>query len=222
MSTGVVTVPGRSEYTLETAHGALHGSLLLPGDLRAIVIQTHAGPVRQTNDDALTTLLQHAHIGILSFDLLTVSERRYNDMPHNVVLLAQRLLDVLMMLKQQMLRGDLPERPIAFCAVGDCSPAAVRVAALRDHGIFALVCRGGLIDLAGMLYLRSLTSPLLLLVDADDQRILHSNHRALQVLSCPYSCHAIPVGESPQEATASSFVARETVQWLVKHLPKTS
>lgn len=221
MSAGTRTFPGRSEYSLETAHGTLHGSLLLPEDLRAIVIQVHAGPVKLTHDDALAAILQHARIGTLSLDLLTASERRYSDVLHNVSLLAQRLLDALTMLKQDMLCGDLLERPIAFCAVGDCSPAALRVAALRDHGIFALVCHGGLIDLAGMLYLRSLTSPLLLLVDADDQRTWHSNRRALQELSCPSRCQVIPGDDSPQKATVFSFVARETAQWLVEHLPQT-
>lgn len=222
MSAGVVTVPGRCEYRLATAHGPLRGTLILPADLLALAILAHAGPVRAANDDALAAVLQHAHIGTLNIDLLAASERRYSDVLHNVSLLAQRLLDALTMLKQQMLLGDLPERPLAFCAIGDCSPAAVRVAALRDHGIFALVCYGGLIDLAGMLYLRSLASPLLLLLDADDQRGLHSNRRAVQELHCPYRCQVVTSAGRPEEAAAFSSLARETSEWLLAHLPAAS
>jgi hypothetical protein len=85
------------------------------------------------------------------------AEERFADIHHNVSLLARRLLDALALIKQRMLLGELPTLPIGLCAAGDCSPVALRVAALRDHDIFAVVCRGGLIDLAGMLYLRSLS-----------------------------------------------------------------
>lgn len=55
----------------------------------------------------------------------------------------------------------------------------------RDHDIAAIVCRGGLIDLAGILYLRSLASPLLLLHEQSDVQHIASNRRALQEVRCP-------------------------------------
>ena len=69
-----------------------------------------------------------------------------------------------------MLLGELQTLPIGLYAANATSPVAVRVAAQRDHDIAAIVCRGGLIDLAGMLYLRSLESPLLMLVEETDTR----------------------------------------------------
>ena len=69
----------------------------------------------------------------------------------------------------------------------------VRVASLRDHDIAAIVCRGGLIDLAGVLYLRSLASPLLLLVEETDELHAASNRRALAEVTCPKELRLIPV-----------------------------
>ncbi|MBL8397627.1 MAG: hypothetical protein JNL84_05690 [Candidatus Accumulibacter sp.] len=220
MSEFAFAVPGRTECTLATAHGPLHGTLTLPESLVAIAILIHAGLERPADADTLAASLQQAGTGTLRLDLMTASERRYSDVQHNVPLLAQRLLDALALLKQHMLLGDLPVLPIAFCAYGDCSPVAVRVAAWRDHGIFAVVCRGGMIDLAGMLYLRTLTSPLLVLVDADDQRLLQSNRRALREINCPQSCLAVPTeGELASQADSFAFAARQSVKWLVEHLP---
>jgi hypothetical protein len=118
-----------------------------------------------------------------------------------------------------MLLSELPTLPIGLCAAGDCSPVALRVAALRDHDIFAVVCRGGLIDLAGMLYLRSLAAPLLVLVSEEDERVTASNRRALRELACRQELKLLPAA-SPDSATALGFVARETVHWFFQHLPK--
>jgi len=117
-----------------------------------------------------------------------------------------------------MLLGELPTLPIGLCAAGDCSPVALRVAALRDHDIFAIVCRGGLIDLAGMLYLRSLSAPLLVLVGEDDERVTASNRRALHQLSCHHELKLLPP-VSPDPAAALGAVARETALWFVQHRP---
>jgi hypothetical protein len=100
-----------------------------------------------------------------------------------------------------MLLGELPTLPIGLCASGEGSPVALRAAAVRDHDIFAVVCRGGLIDLAGMLYLRSLTSPLLVLVAADDERVAASNRRALRELRCDKELKLLPASsEQPDSA----------------------
>jgi putative phosphoribosyl transferase len=165
-------------------------------------------------------ILQHAGIGTLTLDLLTDAEERFADRHRNVSLLARRLLDALALLKQRMLLGELPTLPIGLCAAGDCSPVVLRVAALRDHDVYAVVCRGGLIDLAGMLYLRSLAAPLLLLVAEDDERVAASNRRALSEISCRRELRLLPANtHSPDSAAAFELVARETARWFVQRLP---
>lgn len=214
------TIPsGSTLISIATGHGPLHGVLTLPAATTALVVLTHASPTPEARDDALAAVLRHAGIGTLSLDLLTDSEERFADIHHNVSLLSRRLLDGLNLVRQRMLVGELPTLPIGLCGVGDCSPVVLRVAALRDHDIFALVCRGGLIDLAGVVYLRSLTAPLLVLVDENDAGGTMSNRRALRELSCRQELQSLPASVlSPDSAAAFECVARATVHWFVDHL----
>ncbi|MEF8706479.1 MAG: hypothetical protein V5B07_08595 [Candidatus Accumulibacter sp. UW27] len=201
----------------------LNGVLRLPAQLSALVVLTHAGQLPAARDDALSVILQHAGIGTLRLDLLTGGEGQQTERARNVPLLARRLLDGLSLLKRRMRLGEVPTLPIALCAAGDCSPVVLRVAAERDRDIYAVVCRGGLIDLAGTLYLRSLRSPLLVLVAEDDERVATSNRRALREVSCRHELRLLPAGvDAPDAAAASEQVARETALWLVKHLPAPS
>jgi len=213
-----ISFPGDAPISIPTGQALLQGLLTLPARLSALVVLTHAGENPEARDDALAVVLQHAGIGTLTLDLLTHAEERFADIHHNVSLLARRLLDTLTLIKQRMLLGELPTLPIGLCAAGDCSPVALRVAALRDHDIFAIVCRGGLIDLAGMLYLRSLSAPLLVLVGEDDERVTASNRRALHQLSCHHELKLLPP-VSPDPAAALGAVARETALWFVQHRP---
>lgn len=208
-----IAVPGRTEIVIASGRDALHAVLTLPADPSALAVLAHAGPTPQARDDALAAILRHAAIGTLTLDLLTESEKRFADVQHNVSLLARRLLDALSMLKHRTQQGELPLLPVALCAFGDCSPVAVRVAALRDHDVFAVVCRNGMIDHAGMLYLRSLESPLLVLLDEDgDERLIASARRALREIACRQSLVPVPAG-------AFDLVARETARWLLAHRP---
>ena len=208
--------------TLAIASGSarLHAELVLPTRPSALVILAHAGPNPEARDDALAVVLRHAGIGTLSFDLLSRSEERFADNHHNVSLLASRLLDGLTLLKQQMLLEELPPLPIGLSAAADCSPVVVRAAAIRDRDIFAIVCRGGLIDLAGMLYLHTLISPLLVLVGEGEQRVEASNRRALRELAGRKELKRLPASaDAPDSAAAFEWVARETARWFVYHLP---
>ena len=215
-----ISWPGHTPISIDTGHGPLHGVLTLPAQISALVVLSHAGPTPEARADALASVLRHAGLGTLTIDLLTASEGRFADNQHNIPLLARHLLDALGLIKRRMLLAELPTLPIGLCAAGDCSPAALRVAALRDHDIFAVVCRGGLIDLAGMLYLRSLASPLLILVGENDERVAASNRRALRQLACGKELKRLPPAvDSPDPALADELVARETAQWFVQHLP---
>lgn len=218
--TEAISLPGDTQIAVGNAtHARLRGLLSLPAEPLALVVLMHAGPAPEARDDALSVLLQHAGIGTLTLDLLSHTEQRFEDNHHSVPLLARRLLDGLTLIKQRMSRGEMPTLPIGFCAAGDCSPVALRVAALRDEDIFAIVCRDGLIDRAGVVYLRSLASPLLVLVAQDDARVEASNRRALDEVTCRKDLRLLPAdGDSPDSAARFAFIARETVQWFVGHL----
>ncbi len=84
-----------------------------------------------------------------------------------------------------------------------------------------MVCRGGLIDLAGIVYLRSLSAALLLLVGEDDEWVGASNRRALRELACPQEMKLLPAEvHSPDSAAAFECIARETAHWFVRQLPQ--
>ena len=188
---------------IDSGNARLQACLALPARPSALVVLAHAGPNPDARDDALAVVLRHAGMATLSFDLLTSSEERFADNHHNVSHLASRLLDGLTLIKQRMLLNEIPTLPIGLCAAGDCSPVVVRAAAVRDHDIFAIVCRSGLIDLAGVLYLRSLASPLLLLVSEGEQRIVASSQRALREVAGRKELKLLPAStDSPGTAAA--------------------
>lgn len=207
--------------SIHTEHGPLHGRLAVPPDACGLVVLAHAGRRPDAHDDALAASLRQAGVATLVIDLMTHQEEHFADVHNNVPLLAKRLLDCLTLIKRQMQNGELPALPIGLCAADTTSPVAIRVAALRDHDIAAVVCRGGLIDLAGMLYLRSLESPLLVLVGEGDQRIVASNRRALNEVACRKELTLIPgsTGDIFVEA-AFDTAADSATHWFVDHFPK--
>lgn len=207
-----------SSIVIHTEHGPLHGQLTLAAEACGLIILAHAGISPESHDDALAAVLQQQGFATLTLDLLPLKEERFADPHHNTPLLARRLLDGLDLLKRQMQNEMLPTLPLGLCAAGHASPAIVRVAALRDHDIAALVCRGGLIDLAGMLYLRSLASPLLVLIGEQDQTLITSNQRALKEVSCTKALTIIPDSDSSFDSgNAFQRIAHELTHWFGAH-----
>ena len=159
---------------------------------------------------------RHAGFSSLSVELLAQQEEHFPDIHNNVPLLAKRQIDFLDLLKNQMLLEALPAQPIGLYAANLTSPVVVRVAALRDHDIAAIVCRGGLIDLAGVLYLRSLESPLLLLNEETATQHIASNRRALQEVSCRKELRLIPdIGIDYTVSAGIVACLREATGWFI-------
>ncbi|MFZ4538877.1 hypothetical protein [Propionivibrio sp.] len=209
--------------SVPSEHGLLHGQLTLLPDSHGLVVLAHAALALDERDDVLASLFRQAGLATLSIDLLARQEERFSDVHNNVPLLAKRLLDFLGLIKNRMLLGELQTQPIGLCAANATSPVVVRVAALRDHDIAAIVCRGGLIDLAGMLYLRSLESPLLLLVEETDKQRIVSGRRALQEVNCRKELKLIPeIGLDYAASSGYESAAREASHWFVKHFKEAS
>ena len=129
--------------------------------------------------------------------------------------------DFLGLIKHRTQMGELAEQPIGLFAANATSPVVVRVATLRDHDIAGIVCRGGMIDLAGMLYLRSLESPILLLVEESDDLHAASNRRALVEVPCTKELKLIPeIGIDYAISPGFEISAHEAAHWFVKHFTK--
>jgi putative phosphoribosyl transferase len=205
-------------FSLASAHGPVHGQLVVQPYSTGLVVLVHAAIALDSRDNLLAGIFHNAGLSTLSIDLLSRQEERFADAHHNIPLLARRLLDFLDQVKYRTQLGELANQPLGLHAANATSPVVVRVAALRDHDIAAIVCRGGLIDLAGRLYLRSLESPLLLLAAESDEQNIASNRRALQTMHCPRELKLIPeIGIDPAASAGFQIAAGEAAQWFVGH-----
>ena len=207
-----------SALTIPSEHGPLHGQLKLLPQSCGLVVLAHAATILDAREEIVAAQFRDVGLSTLNIDLLSRQEEHYADASHNVPLLARRLLDFLALLKTRMLLGEIAAQPLGLFATNATSPVAVRVAAQRDHDIAALACRDGLIDLAGTLYLRSLESPLLLLVEEHDAQHLASSRRALQEVHCLHELKLIPeIGFDFATSNGFQRATVEAAQWFVKH-----
>jgi hypothetical protein len=77
-----------------------------------------------------------------------------------------------------------------------------------------LVCHGGLVDLAGLQYLKVLQAPLLLFADSDDELAARNLQRARQYLP-----GVVEMERLPAATDAAMIVATEhTARWFDRHL----
>lgn len=204
--------------SIPSEHGLLYGELALLPDSPGIVVLAHAAMALDHKDKLLAGQFRRAGLSTLSVDLLAHQEEHFPDVHNNVPLLAKRLVDFLGVLKNRIAMGELKEQPVGLFATNATSPVVIRVAALRDHDIAAIVCRGGLIDLAGVLYLRSLESPLLLLAEETDTQHIASNRRALQEVCCRKELKVIPEIGIDYAASAGLVVClTEATQWFINN-----
>ncbi len=114
----------KRSLSIHTPHGAMHGQLDLPDMPRGLVLlaRSHHTAV----DPIIAANFVTHNFAVLTMELLTTQEARFVDATQNVPRLTQRLLDLLDLIRQD---GDMQDLPLAIFASGDCSPAAIRVAA---------------------------------------------------------------------------------------------
>ena len=201
--------------SIPSEHGLLHGELGELPQSPGIIVLAHAAATLDRKDMLLAGQFRRSGLSTLSVDLTAHQEEHFPDVLNNVPLLARRLVDFLGLLKNRMLMGGLRQQPVGLFAANATSPVVIRVAALRDHDIAAIVCRGGLIDLAGVLYLRALESPLLLLEEDSDAAHLASNRRAFQEITCRKERRIIPeIGPDLATATGLASHIDNATQWF--------
>ncbi len=204
--------------SIPSEHGLLYGELALLPDSPGIIVLLHAAMALDEKEQLLARQFRSAGFSTLAVNLLAHQEEHYPDVHNNVPLLARRLVDFLGLIKNRMLMGEMREQPVGLFAANATTPAAIRVAALRDHDIAAIVCRGGLIDLAGALYLHSLSSPLLLLAEENDDLHTASNRRALKEINCPKAFRIIPeIGPDYAVSPGLAISLQESIQWFTEY-----
>lgn len=203
----------RQALQFPVAHATLHGELLLPANTHGIAVFVAA--CNSTQQAEQGDFAQHLHIngfGTLTLDLLVGNECNFTDaefLPH----LAERLLAVLTQIRRMMDAEAIPEVPLALIAAGDATPLAVRVAALRDLDVGALICHGGLVDLAGLQYLKVLRAPLLMLVAKTDQAAIANLQRAKEFMPGVIALEQIDTEEGIERVES-----RLASEWLQRYL----
>lgn len=206
----------RHRFAVPVQRQTLQGELALPYVTRGLLVL--AGSCAADDDPATVALCAALHrerFATLHVDLLSSRECRFADARDHLPQLTERLLAVVGQLRQQITLETMPSLPIGLVADDGMTPVAVRVAAQRDQDVRALVCHGGLIDLAGLQYLKILQAPLLLLADAEDAPAIANARRALPHL--PGACRLETLDAAEAAAREALRIAR-TLAWFRCHL----
>lgn len=190
--------------TIHTPHGPLHGQFERPAAAHGLVLLARAHHAQI--DSFIAANLANRGYAILGIELLSSQEAKFVDATQNVPRLAQRLLDILDLIRHD---DDMRELPLAIFATGDTTPAAIRAAAQRDSQVKVLACHGGIIDRAGRQSLNLLVAPLLMLFDATDDVAPPAFLRAANHLGGVHEMHVLNPGEDPVSRVAA---------WLALHL----
>jgi|GEM_PF-2126876 len=193
---------------IQTSHGTLLGHLALPDNPRSLVLLARVLPFAV--DDPLATNLFNRGHAVLGMELISERERHFVDATQDVSRLARRMTDMLDLIRRD---GDMQALPLAIHASGEVTPAAIRVAALRDTQVNAVAGHGGLVDRAGLQALEMLVAPLLILYDKDDQGAQASWQRAQSHFTCLTEMHLLQAGEDQGDRVSA---------WFARHAGRSS
>lgn len=215
------------DVTLRMADGSdLQATLTVPADARGVVLFAHgSGSSRHSlRNRAVARRLHDDGVATLLMDLLTDDEREQDrtssghrfDGGHrfDIVLLGGRVLAGTTWLRSEPSTRDLP---IGYAGASTGAAAALFAAAADEHGVDAVVSRGGRPDLAGEL-LAAVTAPTLLIVGGDDAEVLRLNRSAMDRL--PHSELSLVPGASHlfEEEGALARAGELTAAWFHEHL----
>ena len=217
--------PARDEdVEIQAGSTSLEGHLTVPPGAVGTVIFAHgSGSSRHSprNRD-VARMLNEAGLGTLLFDLLTRREEVDRSLVFDVELLAARLVDVTLWLRDHLHGpggGATPtEVSLGYFGASTGAAAALWAAADPRTEIRAVVSRGGRPDLAAG-RLPEVTAPTLLIVGGYDEVVIDLNRKAQAMMRCeselvvvPRATHLFP------EPGALEEVGRLTSAWFLRHL----
>jgi putative phosphoribosyl transferase len=201
---------------------ALRGVLALPATPKGLVIFAHGSGsnARSRRNIDTAAQLHGAGFGTLRMDLLTSEESEPNERTgqyrFDVERLSQRVLAATTFVGASTATQLLP---LAYYGASTGAAAALTAAAKRKD-IFAVVSRGGRPDLAHDC-LPDVMAATLLIVGGADVPIIPLNEAALRMLTCEKKLAIVPHATHLfEEPGALEEVARLTVDWLTRHLPR--
>ncbi|WP_036330746.1 phosphoribosyltransferase family protein [Microbispora sp. ATCC PTA-5024] len=197
----------------------LAGRLVVPARAAGVVVFVHgSGSSRHSpRNRYVATVLNHAGLGTLLFDLLTAQEEIDRGNVFDIGLLAGRLVRVI-----GWLRGQPPAAGLPVGCFGASTGAAAALWAAAEPGIeiAAVVSRGGRPDLAEP-RLAAVRAPTLLIVGGRDDVVLGLNRAAQERLRCESSLQVVPGATHLfEEPGALERVADLACDWFTGHFAR--
>lgn len=195
----------------------LAGDLRVPNKADALVIFAHgSGSSRLSpRNIEVAEALNEYGLATLLFDLLTETEAGNRTNVFDISLLADRLVQAVLWVRQQLLVGGLP---LGLFGASTGAAAALMAADRLQHEVGAVVSRGGRPDLAGDTLAR-VTAPTLLIVGGADHEVIQLNQRALTLLRCVRHLAIIPGATHLfSEPGTLQAVVDHASQWFIRHL----
>lgn len=212
--TSAAHAPEASRIPPRETDTRLYGEIRMPEAPVGLVLFVAAcGSAEQASRGDVGTQLLHSGHAVLTIDLLDAAACRYADATAHVPELTENLLMLLAHVQRLIDGAVIPPLPLTLFASGDATPVAIRAAAIRDKAVAALACLGGLVDLAGLQYLRVLRAPLLLQHHADDAAAAANIARARKFMEGSVEIDVLP----EDRILADIESARLRLAWLERH-----
>lgn len=160
----------------------IYGDLVRPLSSEGLVLFAHgSGSSRKSpRNQWVATELQNGNYATILMDLLTETEAEDRDNVFDCELLATRLMEVGLWIRN---RPDLATLPVALFGASTGAGAALIAAAQWPQRFQAVISRGGRPDLAKD-YLAQVRQPTLLIIGALDEVVLRLNRQAFDKLRC--------------------------------------
>jgi erythromycin esterase-like protein/predicted phosphoribosyltransferase/pimeloyl-ACP methyl ester carboxylesterase len=207
-----------SESEIEIAFGKaneakLKGDLAMPLVSRGLVIFAHgSGSSRLSpRNRSVAAALNRVGFATLLFDLLTVKESDIRQNVFDIALLAERLVKV-----TDWVRERYPNLPLSYFGASTGAGAAVEAAASNADGLFAIISRGGRVDLAKNI--DRVEVPTLMIVGSHDEPVLLLNRQATRRLKNSKIAIVPGAGHLFVEPGALEEVIEFAVDWLQENL----
>ncbi len=197
--------------------GVLTGELTAGPGARGLVVFAHGSgsSSKSPRNQYVAKAIQQEGLATLLFDLLTESEQESVSKRFDIPLLTERLLHSLTWVGRQ---PEIARLPVGLFGASTGAAAALKVAAMLDGLVQAVVSRGGRTDLAGD-SVAEVVSPTLLIVGGKDDEVLELNRRTLSALQCEKRLAVVPGATHLfEEPGALKEVASLAALWLRSHL----
>lgn len=196
---------------------SLEGDLTIPENAVGIIIFAHgSGSSRKSpRNKMVAEELSKNGLATLLFDLLTEEEDTDREKRFDIPFLADRLMRVAHFIEKN---EETKSMKIGFFGASTGAAAALEAAAKMQKQVFAVVSRGGRVDLAGV-SLTKVAAPTLLIVGSNDTQVIELNEQAFRELSCEKKMEIVEGASHLFEEPGTLMqVAHFAAKWFNDHL----